>query len=828
MSERAKPTRRPERNLIPYVIGPVRQPWSTTESHERTGRTPLVVSIAEFGDARPKEEKIPVIAHSEGILRFIGAEVPSLAVAPSLLDDLGKAILAARPLGDQVLTREPEDDEKQYTEGRGIYYPDFLIGEGVKRKRATIYVKGTGNAENFIGESAPFPGFPSQEGKLFYDDPSRLRPRIVGAEYMPGALLELINSSIHFAWLASKNNWTSLDQAIDAGVAIPLFATHFTEISKYLKGRVDQERQQTDDERIKEALDWKKRFFGVGTVTQIVPSSTRVGRGRGPTVAERLTDPSTYEKVGRALHTNIGSGLVLHPSSAHLQNVHAEGSVTADFSDQISLADIHDLEGVRTNSGETVKIPASYGRTALVFNEFDNSQMLLPPHYPDPDLNWSAEHVATVQQRFWSKMLEGYSNPDAITERTMSLFMPLLRTEFLLAASSVLVLKHTKDKWDEMSLQRYKLLMQFSDYSVMERYIDLFSTGISQNDVVAVYDMRKNDRLPVVAIVKFLQTGDIQDLQEGKRRMRGQKDRLTEALNLASSLQMIPDQRIKDELIILAGNYFGRRDIEKLARRPDAIAAFETVQYGILDYFINEGRYDEAKLALEILLWSQEDGFKDAYRPDQTAEPSEFYYVRQLVELGFNPTALVDIHEQCAIDRNVHEFTSETKPLELPQQPEQGLLDPEVLIRSLLQNASKSRDKMFIYKWLRKYNTALRKEKDEGKDSSTSSLDAMAEEVKDTYPELAFGHACIMAARYRSVDPQLANEYQRQALLYYKTEMQERAEELGVSLEFLTPSPEERTRQYNNLSELYKDNNQPIIAEMYNRLASGEIEEFSW
>ncbi len=802
-------------------------------------KTDLFRSIEAYGDPeKNRQDKVGIIGKAEDILGYLG-------VNSKLVVEVAALRRQTEPLSTLILARKPEAVERVGLEGRGAYHDNIPVGD----RKAVVYVKGIGNERTFDEEvEHPFPGFPSEQGKLFFDETFiNPHPRMVGTETLTWALLELINSSVIFTQLAKKYGWQSLEEAIDAGVTTPLQVTHYKELSEYLQNLIRKEIDKTEDMLVRDSLEWRGNFIGIGSVAEVVPSKKRVEGGlreaeTGDEKIARLTDPEIAATTGRTLRELFDVGFVYSESSAHGQNLYDRGLVAqADNSDLVYLGDFQGVKDYQWNSTLTLDIPPQIQQICLTFKQFERDSFLTPLHYPVPETNTSWDKIVALQKRFWGEMLKGLAHPDAVP--ILARLVPYLRSEIGLAAAVTLVESADQQRWKELADKKQQLIDQYDAFGVPEEYEKKKKNNLPEHILYPIMNIIQIDKVPARGLQSFIISGDVQDLLQDKR--------IRDIFTLMRTVEGIEDTVAKEKIIQRCGHYYGRRNIEDNFGKPDQIASFEGAHVRMITKLISEGRYEDVVKVIETLNLSNTFNFRGIL---DNPEAPEDRYPRMLLETN----DIQDIYEHCRFDFSLSNFARSTQPFSLrkivSEVVNKGEIQKEsfsisdfakdhtfplpllVIERLLGQYEYDISQRQGITEWILSYiekAATLQQEHDNSTFNSQAvvdELDAMAATVKLEYPELAFGHAIFMTARYRTIDEQKAAKYYESAVDYYRNTFPQRQRELDVNVAAKDTMHTRiaKSSKLSQIAKLYHDLGFPYIAKKYDSRARQSFMEDLW
>lgn len=763
---------------------------------------------AELGEA----DKIERIAD-------VGSMLVSFGVNEQLAAEVGQAAEILGPLSALTLNRRPEDHERETMEGRGAYHQNIPVGGTT----VTVYVKGTGNEAAFDQEPGIFNGFPTDHKRLFFDETTGPHPRIVGTETIRWGLTEAVRAGAIFAHVAQKEGWTHLQQALDAGVTIPLNVLAQKELSNYMAGLVNE--AGANASKLDGGIAWEGNRH-LGAVEMIVPSSVRVApTGKtavNPEVMERMLDPRIAAATGRTLRTLLGAGFCYSRSGAHAQNIYTEGLVTqADNSDLLTLGDCVD----------TPESSAYDKQVSLIFSQLDRQStrpltgLDAPIVTTNTHVTW--EQVTEAGQAFWGNLLDGFAEPEHIS-RIVRL-LPFIRTEANLAVAELLVQSQNEQEW-QASAERQRTVMAAYEprYGVLTEQQARLESFLDGSDLPPsqLHDLAAGKKLRSQAILDYLDTGHEHYLQ--------QDPMLSKVVRLADAIESIPDKERRDALLGHCSRIFADKDVRTLAERPDIVTAFEGRQYDLLQTLISQNKLDDAEMAMDTLsIVHNTIGQHWVFHGD--SEIHEHNFTRRLLEEGADYKALLqeavffselnELSHHAAsggrdllqVMRFVMDNVSPKESFEVSRTAHAANLPPLIdLLSAVLSSPQVGvEDRAAITEWMQRYNqqvavTDIINDPDILLQHITE-MDSMLTGIVDAYPELRLAHNSYAAGRLASTHPERAREYYDQGMDYYTSLIEERARHIGLPIEqWRWPSV------YNvELAEKYRRMGLPLVAAAY-------------
>jgi hypothetical protein len=795
--EEAPPPPVPSVDVVPIVAPDGR--GQTAESTEievlpqASPKEPLFALVDQQGDsALPPSAKVKKVFD-------VGAALDRLDVDPALVEEVARAAEALRPLGALTLARPPDEQERAQLEGRGAYHTDIPIGE----TEVTVYVKGTGNEAAFEQGEGVFTGYPSQADGLFFDDLTlSTHPRMLGTETVRWGLMEAINASCVFAHMAQREGWQKLEDAVRAGVTIPLNVLHQKELSAYLGDLLAQRITGGVHTFDADGLSWVGNE-SLGTVSMIVPSSERLISDSGDSTeaaSARIRDPEVAEVTARSLRTLLEIGFCYSAASAHGQNVYTTGLVAqADSSDLVALGD---YRGSRMACAGDWDAPiyryasAEDQRRVLLFDQLESDSFLIPQHAPliGKTLRATWEQTLDTQQVFWRELLQDAADPIALEK--MLHYLPFARTEFSAAVATLLVRTHNPQQWEDMADTKRQILAQYEDqYGVLSEYNAKVKANLRENDSLP-YDFSeliRTGKLRARPVLDFLRTGNESFLRTDPIFGR--------AIELAEAIEAVPNSAVRDELLRLCAFNFDRKDLLVLRVRPDLTTEFEGKHYTLLRSLIQTGRIDDAKYVLETLAMTTREGIAGSASIERDAEVNRHKFPRLLLEEN---ASYKDIYEDAKLERYVYKLGqwantggmglgelfrrktqkggSAAKSYSMYQAAERmGMPPPLSIVMAVLCSPTiGTTDRSRIADWAKQYvGKALRMEFDTHNPKELAALfdelDTMTAAVASQYPELAFAHNSHAAGIFAASNPARAEAYFKAAMQYYSVDIKQRS-----------------------------------------------------
>lgn len=756
-------------------------------------QTPLFDCIDLQGDPTIKENnKLEPIFDAGALLR-------GLDVDPSLVGQVASVAELSRPLGTLVLARKPHDEERLLFEGRGAYHEHIPVSTTA----ATVYVKGTGNEEAFDQPPGVFTGFPSHPEGLFFDSLNLARhPRILGTETARWALMEAINAGHVFAHIAKREGWTCIDEAVAAGVTIPLNVMHLKELSAYMGNLLAHHRSGPIHTFDEEGLAWKGNDQ-LATVSMIVPGHVRMVGGITDDVAlvvERLTNPENTRVAARTLRTLLDAGFCYSSSSAHGQNLYTEGLMAqADNSDLVSLGDYRGCKVLwdYNSVGREVyrEISAYDQRMALLFYQFEQARLLTPMPLPvvSSEMRTTWEQTLAVGEAFWSELLRDVAQPGAIKQ--MMRYLPAMRTEFNVAAARLLIDAHDPAAWEAEADKKTAILQHYeAEYGVLTEYRAKLEANLSEEDTTpyGLAMLPALGKLRSLPVMDFLRTGDEQFLR--------QDPILSKAITALDAIEGVQDVDIRDELLGEFGVNFATRTINGLDSRPDMVTAFEGRQYDRLTELLAAGRLRDAQLFLEIIAATSTGPIAGCVSVERDGEVNRHKYTRLALEAGAD---YEDLHSKACLEVAVERlkynaYTAGTSFMDMARslaegqsgEPPAGLTglgeaaglpSPRgVLYNVLMSLPITPAERQVIAEVSERYNELVRQQPEPGADAQriiahVDELGAIMAPYAARYPELTLAHCSYASGRLAAIDPQRAQAYSDEGMKYYAEHFSERA-----------------------------------------------------
>lgn len=767
---------------------------SMAAPNSETGMTDYIFEpIDRMGvDQTPISEKIKLITDLEAVLRDLGVD-------PGLIDDVVKKTKYLHPLLYLVYRRKPTDEDHIKREGRGVYHDKIPVSG----REAIVYVKGIGNEGLIeeIGSEKPFPGFPGDTERLVFDHLLTLsqQPRILGAETLPWGLLEYINSCVVFSAVASKYGWTKMEDALEAGVTVPIGMTHFKELSQYLSDLLQRRIKETHYEEDAKQLEWKGNFVGLGSVGQIVPSDRRLPRlpsedmvdaAHTAEVTEVFQDSEKYKTSGRTLRRLAEMGIAYSRESSHGQNLYDRGLIAqGDNSDLVFLGDYVDSEVEDFIEGK-VKLTGREQRQAIIYRMLNRYDGLTPLAYPLPRFDISWDTIEEAQSKFWTEFLGGIAHPDAIAQ--IPRLAPVLREQLNLAASLLAVQRLEDPYWDEIAAERKRILKK---HDKVGAYAELESNIESDLPSYVTLEYRKKVSTKNVlghqSMLKFLKTGDRAHIEDDPQ--------LSPYLQLSEAIFNIEDEAKRDDMLYLLGKMQLGRAYDCVVSGPhvELIYAFDNHHIELLRNLVNSGQYDKASKAMDILiqigLWRL-----DVTYPHSEAEYVRHYYPYRLLEKDVD---IDELHEQVkfielclqCIRRTTPEPLYSAMMRETTQRvdinlyaSENSVSKPRMIMMATIGAAVDTPELRYrLSGYIQSYNDTYMRlisaKNDDERQAALKSLHSLPQgKIAELYPELVFAHNCTMAVYYNGSEPALAGDYYQKAIEYYASDYERRKKELGI------------------------------------------------
>ena len=243
---------------------------------------------------------------AQDILRFLGTK---FGLSSRLISDVKARAKVTTALSRLIFSHAERKkiEESHEGEGRGTYHED-----GDKN---IIYVKGTGSLQLVDEKSG---GFPASEQTLLHE----FSPRVFGESDMVENIIEHVNASVIFARLAKQNEWSNLNQALEAGVSIPLNLTFLEEQSHRLEKLWNESKER---QRKYPDITWDK-LGGIGTVSMIVPSKNRLSNHlyinfkESEPRNENLLNAEYVGTAARGIGQLMQQGMYYYEDGFHAQN----------------------------------------------------------------------------------------------------------------------------------------------------------------------------------------------------------------------------------------------------------------------------------------------------------------------------------------------------------------------------------------------------------------------------------------------------------------------------------------------------------------------------
>lgn len=749
--------------------------------------------IDNFGfDKIPQGEKLKVITDTEAVLNDLG-------VNSQLAKDVASRTKYLQPLLSLVYRRKPTDEDNIKREGRGVYHDKIPVAG----REAIVYVKGIGNEGLIekIGKERPFPGFPGDTERLVFDHLLTLsqHPRILGTETLPWGFLEYINSCVVFAAEASKQGWTKMEDALEAGVTVPIGMVHFKELSAYLLDLLQRRIKETPHELEAKQLEWKGNFVGLGSVGQIVPSDTRLPRlpneeleGIKPDseLFNELRDTEKYRTAGRTLRGLLKLGIAYSAESSHGQNLYDKGLLAqGDNSDLIFLGDYIDCEVEDLFYGKA-NLSGREQRQAVIFRQLNRHDGLTPLAYPVPKFGISWENVRDAQTKFWTEFLGGVAHPDAIAQ--IPRLAPILREQVNLATSILAVRKLESPQWDKIASERKRVLKKFDRVGASSELESKIESNLPSYSTLSYRKMvSAEDVLGVQSMLKFLETGDLEHVRGDRR--------LGPYLQLAEAIYKIDDNGVRDGLLHQLGQLQLERDYSLVIEGPnvDVIDVFNNRHIELVKDLVGRGQYEKATKAIDNVRTANHWRLSETH-PHSEAEYLMHYYPARLLEKDAD---IDELYEQAKFFKLFFTFQNHTTPgllsavmmSETTQRididhyaSENKVSNPRMILMDTLGAVvSNPENRRGLSGYMQSYEDNLTRlliaQSDNERQEALGALNLLPQsDIGKQYPELAFVHNCTMAVYYTERDPSLAGEYYQKALSYYKIDYERRKKELGV------------------------------------------------
>jgi hypothetical protein len=798
---------------------------------------PLFDLIDKQGNPEtPTEQKLERIFDVGDLLLSQGVESTLVADVVNTAEQLG-------PLGALTLARRPTAQERTFFEGRGSYHTGLPVAD----RLATLYNKGTGSEQTFDKPAGLFTGFPSQADKLFFDGLTVAQhPRMTGTETVRWALMEAVNAGYIFAYLAKREHWTGVEQAIDAGVTVPLNVMHFKELSCYL-GDLLTERKNAEIHPLDEkALNWDGNK-ALGSVSMIVPDHVRIAGGIDSdinTVVKRLINPEVAQTAARTLRTLLEAGFCYSSSSSHGQNLYKSGLMgQADNSDLISLGDYRGrrIEWSKDAYGlPTYKTATAEGqRATLLFYQLESDGLLTPKCAPivSDGIRTTWEQTLDTQQAFWQELLGQSVAPEALNQ--MLRYMPLMRTEFNIAAALLLLDAHDDSDWESLADAKRATLAEYETaFGVLTEYDAKVQSNLHEIDTLQydLHDMVESGKLLSLPIINYLRTGNEDFLLN--------EPILQKATKLIHTLEAMADPDLRDEVLCLCAAQFASRNTMRLDREPDLVTLFEGRHYDLLNDLLSDGRTEDAKTVLQTLSLTTNGAIRGNVSIERDCEVNTHKFPRLLLEknapyqeilqkaqfeyliddLGQN--AYSGGQSFLGIIRGIFDSEDENRPLSVTETAEAaGFPPPRAILKAVAYSMIDSEaDRHAIIEGLQTYAEKLQAAEQIEDESSAEylgaldELDAQATAIGAIYPELELAHNSTFAGRCAKTDPIRAKAYFERAMAYYQTLYAERAK-----LSTLPPREWEDYSWMNDpvrkkaVADLYAKLNLPRLAFKYSK-----------
>lgn len=757
---------------------------------------PLFEQIEHFGSGKlSTKDKVEIVTDVKGVLCDLGLDA-------SLATDITTNTIPLQPLLGLTYRRRIATEDNIKLEGRGVYHDNIPVAG----RKSIVYVKGVGNDQMLNCEIKPdsFSAFPNSTDRIMFDHMLTMshHPRIIGTETLSWGFLEFIDASVVFAELAKKYGWKKIEDALEAGVTIPIGMLHFKELSSRMQDLLKQRIAETPHDYEKDFLNWKGNFVGLGSVGHIVPSDERFARIpneeyiRTPIDREnaekdylRLKESSRWEVAGQTLRHLLDMGIVYSEESSHGQNLYTKGLMaTGDNSDFVFLGDYKDGEITYMFFPKDF-FNRTEQRVSLIYEQLRRYSGLTPLAYPVPDYSVSKDEVEMCQLKFWSEFLRGVAHPEAI--KKIPQLMPALRDHINWAAAMLSVEQLESSQWDETARLRQNVFKKYDRFDAGLELEKKIAGNFPYNTIVDLYRYiaSANDPLGVKSILKFLKTGDISLLK--------QDHKITPYLELIDSIGKISDSLAKDKLLYQLGELQRARNYEWLANpesnQMDLIDWFNNEHLELIENLIIGGRYEEAGMVMETLVIA--DSWRLAVdHPKPPFEPASLSYAMDLLDRFKD---IKEIYSQVRYLQTLHRFgcytsrgliasvlLSKTKLDIVDYAYNANVSNPDWILHGILGKfIDDPKIRPILIKYIQDYeNDFLRLlGTDDQSEASqiVANLEKMAESMQD-FPELGFAHNAIMVNYYMERDQAKAEKYYAKALNYYETHYEKRKKEMGV------------------------------------------------
>lgn len=530
----------------------------------------------------PRGENIPIKDRGEGKVKEVTnlrLVLTDLKVNPQLIDSTVSYTESIIPL--LGLIGGSKDNPR---EGRGVYL-DGPNGE-------KVYSKGNGSEwllERDL-EEGELPGYPRTTDELMYDTLKNNRdtshPRIVGTETLSWGMLEFVNAAVVFAEIAKREGWTDIQQAVKAGVTIPIGLLSLPELTAKMRKLLESKKAESEEWR--RFLDWEGNEIGLASVGLVVPTDQRKFRGspyESQKPKEDFTNSQIAETTGRTLRRLLDMGIVYSKASAHGQNLYTKGLVAqSDNSDFVLLGEYEKEEE----------------RGCLIVGQLAPNDNMVPLWLPVPSLNIPFEEIAESQKLFWQEFIGDIDNFDQKAINELPKLMPLLRTQINFAVAKLLSEKvSSTSHWKEIRDARRGILRTQDPVGALgtERELDKKIKSNLDPKELAQYKrlVSAQDPLGVQSMLRFLQTGD-------KSVLMGD-DNLRPYFQITEAICTIPEthRQDRDKILEQMGNLQFNRGRADLAQRNDIITIFNGRHIEFISSLITSGDYYSAALVAESL-----------------------------------------------------------------------------------------------------------------------------------------------------------------------------------------------------------------------------------
>lgn len=778
-------------------------------------------------------EKIRLLTNTGEVLRDLG-------VNTKLANDVADKTAHLQPLLSLVYRRKPTIGDKISREGRGVYHDRIPVAG----HEVIVYVKGIGNESlvEEVGNGNPFPGFPRDTERLVFDSILSFsrHPRILGTETLPWGFLEYINSCVVFATEAREQGWERIEDALVAGVTVPIGMMHFKELSQHMLTLLQRRIKETPYGVEARQLEWRGNTIGLGSVGQIVPSDKRLPRAPAEEMPDAKTrvntinefiDTEIYRTAGKTLRRLLKMGIAYSRESSHGQNLYDLGSLAqADNSDLVFLGDYIDCDVADMFDGPTA-LSGTEQREAIIYRMLDRHDGLTPLAYPIPSLGISWESIQEGQLKFWHEFLEGI-----VPENVISQIPPLvsiLRKQVCLAVA-VLSVRHLQcADWEALSSERKRILKKYDRVGACAELLGKIGSNLPSYSTLGYRKLvDPSNTLGVQSMLAFLETGDKEHLEGNPQ--------IGPYLRLSELIFSVTDPQVKGELLYQMGVIQLGREYDCIVRGPniDVIDVFNNQHIELFRKLIAAGQYERAVKAMEIIKAANNWRMGPTH-PQSQAEYLMHYYPASLLAEDAN---IDELYEQVRFFELLLSFVgratpgifsavlmSETKaPIDVEAYAKKhGLSDPETILLAIIGSAVSNLEKrQSLYNYMESYEAALRElivaQSDDEELARRGALSALSRsKIGAQYPELLFVHNCTMANYYSGCDQALAKEYYLKGLEYYRHEYERRKQELGIAHD-LWYTDEVRARSIRaeasrRLAEKYSVLGLPKITSEYSR-----------